>query len=358
MALPSRSTSRSQTPAPSTSTSTTPRNRRPKPGTIITARRSKNGPPVGSFKCDPSKPYALVDGTGKSLVIFNPRKSRGAGSEIFDPWRTKERRLSSGSFRALTAAAGARSLECPQSSPVAQAALIDASPIYRSRTSITSLISSNANPMMSGLVSPATGLSLEAMAGEIVGPPEAFFPFIGVSTIGNPFSDDEDDRINDEDLMDLSEFIDFTGAESETEGDSDPTRLTATGQATPREHAGLSSYGTEISSDTKWLDHLTKRGLINVYRRDQQHKKSLQARRGRAFTMLPPEFNRKKAIKPGRHSIVISPVSPLHRRAPSNPWSSGVKKQSAGTVAVKRRHMPMPTVSQPHRHRRVQTAFY
>ncbi|KAI9675803.1 MAG: hypothetical protein M1829_003228 [Trizodia sp. TS-e1964] len=181
--------------------------RRPSP---VTNRKSgasaksragaSTGPRLASWVTDASKPFAVMDVSGRHLVIV-PARKRPAEKEPRSP---------------------SESPVAVNSSQAPQMPLTDESDNDRSDFSIKEpMIGARANLMLAG--------SPYVRGGQVLGPPEAFFPFKSIGHDGR-VQEDEDiyDDDDEEDDLDIHEFIDLGEGESSDEAETEWPSLLAT----------------------------------------------------------------------------------------------------------------------------------
>ena len=172
--------------------------RRAPTATMSSARRQ--GPAVGSWVADPTKPIAIVDKTGKNMIFYPAQRPKNA----------------------LTRPNTASSVNASPSRPSSTlTSSLYESENDRSDTSTqATMVQSPANLMMSGLL--GNGVDLEQVfSSPVVGPPEAFYPFRTLDANGNIVDNDDEFDDDDEDVdinLNIDDFIDFgDGSDSEAE---------------------------------------------------------------------------------------------------------------------------------------------
>lgn len=186
--------------------------------------------------------------------------------------------------------------------------------------------------MMSGLVNVGPG-SEHLPGGQVLGPPEAFFPFTNFDAGGNVIMDEDDDE-DEDDLLNLDDFIDFgedtddsdhEGAIAESHSPS-ASSMTSSVSATPKTR----TMSSTTPSTPNLMDHLDK-GVVTAFRRSQYNHRPTQRR--------PSEGSLQRAnaaFKGGRHAAADAPLSPLKKRRLSDAFDV---EKSENEVAMKRRSL-------------------
>ncbi|KAA6416143.1 MAG: hypothetical protein FRX48_00862 [Lasallia pustulata] len=269
-----------------------------KPTAIPASRRY--GPSMGSWVADPTKPIAVIDSTGKHMVII-PAQRPTKTDKLFS-------HVTSGNSTANNS---------PRNSFAGLACGLDESDNDRSDFSsqefMGSMCVSGANVMMPGLLHGAPG-SEHTFGGQVMGPPEAFYPFKSIGPDGEVLEDadeDDDEDDDDENLWNVHDFIDFGDGSSEDDKDDDDDTEVPLSPTSP---VATSSNATIISTGSthNLLDHFD-RGVVTAFRRNQHRHQALLRR------PIPSSSLRGGgAIKGGRHIAANSPISPLRKRKLSN----------------------------------------
>lgn len=269
---------------------------------------------MGSWIADPNKPIAVIDCTGKRMVIYPARNPSKRGTNIFG------QPVSTDSSVAATS---------PRTSFVGLVGAIDDSDNDRSDFSSQDcggpMLSAGANLMMPGLFHGAQG-SEYLLGGQVLGPPEAFYPFKSIDPDGNVIEDDEDedDDEDDENLWNVHDFIDFGGgssasddnAEDDAEVPPSPSTSTIANPASTPAKPETASNGKNTAQEL--LNHFD-RGVVTAFRRNQhRHQTLLRRPQHREFMGAGPSSARAgSAIKGGRSIAANSPISPLRKRKAS-----------------------------------------
>ena len=173
--------------------------------TTPSSNTRRQGPSIGSWVADPTKPIALVDGTGKNIVFFpasNPKKTQARPTT---PGNASASPIRPGS--SMSAAPSNNDSENERSDNIAQGMLYD----------------SPANLMVSGLNGTAV-VRRRSESNTVSGPPKLFYQWRSVDTNGTLIGeddDDDDDEYDDDEIearLNIDDFIDF-GDDSESDAD-------------------------------------------------------------------------------------------------------------------------------------------
>ncbi|GME63517.1 ATP-dependent rna helicase drs1 [Neofusicoccum parvum] len=277
-----------------------PRSKRQPP-----AKSSKRkGPMKGFFTLDPRRAIAILDSSGKRMVLR--------------PARLPDNQFWTASTASSTA----------NNSPRSELQNLngDDSDFSDGNTNFADI-------MLSGIYGAAGGLNNFP-----VGPPEAFYPFVGIDADGTMDFDDEDED-DMEDMLDVNDFIDF-GNESDTD-EGDETDVPTAVNSPTKVHAGHTPARAGLSAahemSQKMLQHFD-RANVNSFRRNQN--------RYRDVARLPDDPTaRAQASKPVRTGAsadaIITPMRKKKRSANTGvPRASPLAKKS-GPIAggfTPRRH--------------------
>lgn len=294
----------------------------PKPASTL-ARRApvtptpamrRQGPAMASWVVDPTKPIALIDNTGKTMLIYPaPRSVRqtatGFVSNLSSSTTTSPR----------TSFAGLRS--------AFEDSEVDRSDLS-SQEQPNSVFESGANLMLSGLLHGGPGME-HILGGQVLGPPEAFYPFRSINADGLTFGDNdfEDDDDDPEHTLNLQDFIDF----GDDSSDNKPEGATTTENSavtSPIIESPSNSFASvrgpsQQTSGQRHLQQLDKR-VVSSFRRNHL-----------ALLRRPMNINATSGIKSGRYFAANNPTSPLRKRKASHSISSATNLFSA--VTTKRR---------------------
>lgn len=274
----------------------------------------RRGPIMGTFVADPHKPVALVDYTGKHLVIIPAYASSRhdwlesaansvPGTANNSPRQTTLQLIDESDTDALT-------------SP--------------NQTHFSPMLASSANLMMTALGNDLTP------GGQVMGPPEAFYPSQDFN-IDSSFEDDDDD--DPEAALNVDDFIDFgNGSSDEEEEDfgkppedealispmAGGSAIQPMGTPTPTRH----SESQQASSNAeRFLNHLDQ-GIVTAFRRNHN--------RYQALLRLPQHREFMPANSPARPASVFRHAKHADQRTPTR------KRKASGYVggeAVRRKLM-------------------
>ncbi|KAL4809998.1 hypothetical protein BDV18DRAFT_130087 [Aspergillus unguis] len=272
--------------------------------------RRRRGPLMGTFVADPHKPVALVDCTGKHLVIIP------AYASSRHDWLES----------AATSVCGTAN-----NSPRAQTMhLVDESDtdaLVSPNIDLSPMLASSANLMMTAL-----GNDI-APGGQVMGPPEAFYPSREFA-IDSSFEEDDEDE-DPEAQLNVNDFIDFGDGSSDEEMDKEsdeealasPMTVAAVGSTngTPTPNRGGDPHQT--NSAERFLNHLD-RGIVTAFRRNHN--------RYQALLRLPQHREFMPANSPSRPASVFRHARHADQRTPTRKRkASGY----AGGEAVRRKLM-------------------
>lgn len=266
---------------------------------------------MGTFVADPHKPVALVDCTGKHLVIIP------AYASSRHDW--------------LESAANSVPGTANNSPRQTTLQLVDESDtdalVSPNQTDFSPMLASSANLMMTALGNDLTP------GGQVMGPPEAFYPSRDF-TIDSSFEDD--DEYDPESALNVDDFIDFGNGSSDEEEDmgkfDDETPISP---MTAGPH--MQSMGTptptrnpetqQDSNAERFLNHLDK-GIVTAFRRNHNRYQTL--------LRLPQHREFMPANSPSRPASVFRHAKHADQRTPTRKRkASGY----AGGEAVRRKLM-------------------
>lgn len=281
----------------------------------------RRGPIMGTFVADPHKPVALVDYTGKHLVIIP------AYASSRHDW--------------LESAANSTTNNSPRQTTLQ---LVDESDtdalVSPLQTDFSPMLASSANLMMTALGNDLTP------GGQVMGPPEAFYPS-RIFNIDSSYEDEEDD--DPEAALNVNDFIDFgNGSSDEEDEEEEDAGKTFEDEALISPMAGESAVqpiGTPTptrNSDTqqaghnaeRFLNHLDQ-GIVTAFRRNHN--------RYQALLKLPQHREFMPANSPARPASVFRHTKTPDQRTPTR------KRKASGYVggeAVRRKLMDAQRRSQ------------
>ena len=218
----------------------------------------RRGPLRGTFIADPNKPVAVVAPNGKQLILIPPYASSR------HDWL--ESACNSLAPTANNSPRASISVPNPQDDSDTDAFLSPA------RRGSTPMLSSGANLMMSALQNNP--------GGQVMGPPEAFYPTTAYS-VEATFEDDDDDE-DSEGMLNVDDFIDFGNGSSDDEVDKDlqdtvgltspvvPSSVPGSLAPTPSRPGDVS----QPNSAERLLNHLD-RGIVTAFRRNHNRYQTL-----------------------------------------------------------------------------------
>ncbi|PYH82847.1 hypothetical protein BO82DRAFT_353465 [Aspergillus uvarum CBS 121591] len=251
----------------------------------------RRGPIMGTFVADPHKPVALVDCTGKHLVIIP------AYASSRHDWLESATNSVCGTAHNSPRATTMHLIDESDTDALASPGHLDMSP----------MLASSANLMMTAL-----GNDI-APGGQVMGPPEAFYPSRDFA-IDSSFEDDDED--DPESALNVEDFIDFGHQSSDDEMDkvfeeetllspmAAQTKHAGTGTPTPS-RAGESHHA---SSAERFLNHLD-RGIVTAFRRNHN--------RYQALLRLPQHREFMPANSPSRPASVFRHARNADQRTPT-----------------------------------------
>lgn len=274
----------------------------------------RRGPVLGTFVADPNKPVAVVDCTGQRLVIIP------AYASSRHDWLASATASMSGTTDNSPRATTMQVIDESESDAL----------ISPTRTNYSPMMSSSANLMMT-----AVGNDTQA-GGQVMGPPEAFYPSNSYSADGGYDEEEEDDEDDDgEDILNVDDFIDFGNGSSDEEMDKvfeetdEPTSpvLASPIQANTTPIAAHHDDPNHRTSAERFLNHLDQ-GVVTAFRRNHT--------RYQALIRLPQHREFMPANSPSRPASVFR-----HAKVADSKNSSRKRKASnyMGGEAVRRKLM-------------------
>ena len=205
-----------------------------------------------------------------------------------------------------------------------------------SQDPMSPIFTSSPNLMMSGLLNVGPG-NETFPGGQVLGPPEAFFPFTNFDAGGNVIMD-EDDEEDEDDLLNLNDFIDFGEDSDDTDHEgaiAEPhspsaSSMTSGLEATPKPEKMSAAKSTTPSL----MDHLDK-GVVTAFRRSQYNHKTSQRRPSDGSMQRA-----KTAFKGARQAAADEPLSPpLKKRGLTDAFDVEKGDSPPHGVAAKRRSL-------------------
>lgn len=265
----------------------------------------RRGPVMGSFVPDPHKPVALVDGTGKHLVIIP------AYASSRHDWLESTGNSVSGTAN-----------NSPRATTMQIIDESDTDALASPNQDFSPMLASGANLMMTAL-----GNDINP-GGQVMGPPEAFYPSRDL-TIDSSFEDDDDE--DPEAGLNVEDFIDFGNGSSDDELDDDDddkpfdddTFTSPAGAAAPsalqmsdvpESPTPRAAESQQASSAERFLNHLD-RGIVTAFRRNHN--------RYQALLRLPQHREFMPANSPARPASVFRHARLADQRTPTRKRRNG-----------------------------------
>ncbi|KAJ5480408.1 hypothetical protein N7530_005917 [Penicillium desertorum] len=271
----------------------------------------RRGPIMGTFVADPHKPVALVDCTGKHLVIIP------AYASSRHDWLDSAANSMPGTANTSPRQTTLHLVDESDTDALASPNQMDFSP----------MLASSANLMMTALGNDLTP------GGQVMGPPEAFYPSQDF-TIDSSFEEDEED--DPESALNVDDFIDFGNGSSDEDEDLDK-QFDDDALVSPMATPFGKSLGTPTptrkselqpaNSEERFLNHLDK-GIVTAFRRNHN--------RYQALLRLPQHREFMPANSPARPASVFRHAKNNDQRTPTRKRKSN---NIAGGEAVRRKLM-------------------
>jgi hypothetical protein len=279
---------------------------------VVALASRRQGPKLVSWTTDPKKPFATLDGEGKHIVWSPARLPRR---------RTISSQMSSDSSHPASPLKGFSQLASPVTGHE-RAPTMD----YYRRSS---------DPMHGPMLGGPTDLTISdlvradpalksVICRQVIGPPEAFFPFTSINADGSIEMDDDrsdDDDVDEaESMLKWSDFIE-DGYES-CYGQEDGDEIDAI-MGDEMAHVSPKELGTPHSL----LQHLDRGGVTSFRRNQQRHQSFL---RGLSCNLSL------YGIKYGRQTFADNPITPP-RRPTAGDCERGDQAVVQATIGFKRR---------------------
>ncbi|KAI9752302.1 MAG: hypothetical protein M4579_005686 [Chaenotheca gracillima] len=276
--------------------------------------RHRRGPSLGSWVADPRKPIAVLDSSGKRLVIYPAQR----------PPRPDNRFL--GASFSYDSSPISASPQTPMAS-LADDSENDHGLMMNGRGSVLS--GPGTNLMMGGLLHGVPSTEQSAAGSQLFGPPEAFYQFWDPamnSALNTDDDDDGDHQVDDDEAMlNVDDFLDF-GDSSSSDGDEAEEKKTkssrrfsssskadadmcldSSAQSPPRlSERRFSGTKTNNSFSERLLNHLD-RGVVTSFRRNQLRPKARHSASSRSALrddspFMPKAAFEKNLLRGNRHS--------------------------------------------------------
>jgi hypothetical protein len=266
------------------------------------SKRSQKGPVLGSFVVDQQKAMAFIDPNTKQLRIQRAR------SPFVNPFLQNSTESSAGN-----------SPQVPF-----QVLAYDSD-----QSSQSHLFTGPSDVMMSGVFGGVPGqryqngrFVVEAPGQLLIGPPEAFYPFIPIRDDGTPDSDIDEEITTEDEFEDdgdlLSFFLDMDGEDDDDDDDDEELDDDATSPTTTDAAEATPSHTRNISQ--AMIDHFD-RGVVNSFRNNQDRYRTVSrlphdtsslstpVRRGKtAETLMTPPRKRKSSNTHEQRAVRRLPV--------------------------------------------------
>lgn len=231
--------------------------------------RSMRGPRLGSWIHNANRPYAVINSDGNRLYMFKARVNR---------------RYSHSDMRPHTSSAQESEAETPGDGT-------------------SPMVSNSGNLMLSAMYTPY----LNNLGDQALGPPEAFYPFTSINANGeivqdSPSSFDEDD-LDDEELWDVEDFINFGDQSSDEDGAGDDA------PETPRPMTA--------TSEDQSHSNLLNPGIVGAFRKNQQKHKLMTRYNATVDSLVfagPYASTTLRGIKDGRIAHAAAAITPMRRQ--------------------------------------------
>ncbi|KAJ5421207.1 hypothetical protein N7465_003726 [Penicillium sp. CMV-2018d] len=267
----------------------------------------RRGPIMGTFVADPHKPVALVDCTGKHLVIIP------AYASSRHDWLESAANSMPGTANTSPRQTTLHLVDESDTDALASPNQLDFSP----------MLASSANLMMTALGNDLTP------GGQVMGPPEAFYPSQDF-TIDSSFEEDEED--DPESALNVDDFIDFGNGSSDEDEDMDDDAMVSPMAAPFAKSMGTptptrKSESQPANNEERFLNHLDK-GIVTAFRRNHN--------RYQALLRLPQHREFMPANSPARPASVFRHAKNSDQRTPTRKRKSS---SIAGGEAVRRKLM-------------------
>ena len=277
----------------------------------------RRGPPMGMWIADPKKPVVVINASGKNIIIYPTQ-----------PGLKVDNSLSTGASSGSNNAAKATN-PYGFADPFNPFEGSESDRSYpSSQDFIGPMLGAGTNLMMPGLLHGGPGME-HILGGQVLGPPEAFYPFRSVGQDGVCLEDDDDEygdgyaevdqHLNMDDYIDYGDdSLDFTEEHEKANDDFASTTTidfaASTSEPTPVE---LATVAAQASTTQDLLHHLDKRGVVGAFRNNHDRVKA----RLRQPALKTSTKGLPGGIKGGRHAAVDTPFSPLRKRKTSHSLS-------------------------------------
>ncbi|MCJ1314025.1 hypothetical protein MMC25_007705 [Agyrium rufum] len=283
------------------------------------------GPRLGSFTVNSSKAVAVVDRTGKHMVIFGPTKPvrpRQLRTEYSNSASSSVMTSPKASFTEL-----ARAISGGRDDPSEPS----------SQEMMGPMIGIGANLMIPGLLQDASSSENNVFGGQISGPPEAFYSInnlddevLSENDIGDTF-DDHEMKLN------VDDFIDFGDTSSDEDATVQSLGLPSATVTAPASPTGSTPSQSLSSPTTKVYDlsasallHHFNRHNVSSFRRHQTRHQS-QSRRLAINTAF-------LGFDPNRYLTNGGVMSPVNSRKATQKSFTGLPQGMAARKRISNSH--------------------
>ena len=233
----------------------------------------RRGPTLGSWVADPTKPIAIVDSSGKRLIIYPAQRPQQKDTKIFPTLSSSSQSSVNTSPRVATSQMMTRSCM-----PVIEDSDFDRSELS-SQDFTAPMLSASPNLMMTGLLHGVSGGEHIHRGGQFAKAAEVFYPWYNAGPDGKGLFDDlnidnyvdNNDDDDGEGVLNVEDFINF-GEDSEG-SDHETEFVVKSDQPDPNanqedEQARQSPTVSSDSSARSLLEHFDK-GVVTAFRRNQ-----------------------------------------------------------------------------------------
>jgi hypothetical protein len=276
---------------------------------------------MGTFVADPTLPVAVVDCTGRNLVII-PAYASSRHDWLESANNSLAGTTNNNSPQDMTM----HVVDESDTDGLVVPAVPDLSPMRGSGTNL--MITTLGNNVMSS-------------GGHVTGPPELFYT---TRSFGDSSYDEEDDDEDDDDddddeaMLNVNDFIDFGNGSSDDEAEKvseDEEDLISSPLVAPSVQRGIASTPSRViepgqeSNAEQFLKHLDQ-GIVTAFRRNHN--------RYQALIRLPPHREFMPANSPSKPASVFrrsrysdTRSSIRKRKAPQYPGSEAVRRKLIAT---------------------------
>ena len=292
---------------------------------------------MGMWIADPKKPVVVINASGKNIIIHPTQRTLKVDNNFSKVASSGSNSVANAAYRYGFADAF---------NPFAESESDRSYP--SSQDLMGPMLGAGTNLMMPGLLHGGPGME-HILGGQVLGPPEAFYPFRSVGQDGLCLEDDDeygddygevDQHLNMDDYIDYGDDSSDINEEPEQANDDFASTTTidfaaSTLKSTPIEPTTVAA---PASTTQHLLRHLDKKGVVGAFRKNHDRVKA----RMRQPTFNTSTYGLSGEIKGGRHAAANNPFSPLRKRKASHSISKdigslpGVVAKMKGHKRVKR----------------------